>query len=30
METDNVVYLLSSCLDEAIRRSAFARVCGNV
>lgn len=30
VETDNVVYLLSSCLDEAIRRSAFARVCGNV
>lgn len=24
METDNVPYLLSSCLDEEIRRSVFA------
>ena len=30
VETDNVVYLLSSCLDEEIRRSVFAWVCGNV
>lgn len=30
VETDNVVYLLSSCLDEAIRRSVFARVRVNI
>lgn len=30
METDNVVYLLSSCLDDEIRRSMFARVRENV
>lgn len=30
METDNVVYLLSSCLDNEIKRSVFASAYADV